>query len=364
MASIAYGGLDVHKDSIVAYIFNSETGEVISEELPNDKPKVLKAVRRWSKIGELHLCYEASGAGFVLKRWLDNEKVDCQVIAPSMIPKAPGDKVKTDKRDARRLAKLHAAGLLRKVRVPDEQEEQVRALMRLRQDITQDIVRTKNRINKYTRSLGHIFTEAGLWSKKHRAWLKNRQLPSIANRVLTTYLEVLEQAEERRRDLDKQIEEIAQSEAYTERVERLKCLRGIQTYSAMALICEIGEADRFARAGQLMSYFGLVPREDLSADKRWQGSITRAGCGDARWILTEAGWNQTRAPKASKRLTQQWATQPPEVVEIAKRALKRLNSKFWKVANRKDRQKAVVAVARELAGFVWAILTVKVPQPA
>ena len=364
MDSIAYGGLDVHKDTIVAYVFNRETGEVISEEVRNDKPKVLKAVRRWCKLGELRLCYEASGAGFVLKRWLDSEKVDCQVIARSLIPKAPGDKVKTDKRDARRLAMLYAAGLLRKVRVPDEQEEQVRAFMRLRQDVTQDIVRAKHRIGSYLRSLGQVYSEAKPWTKKHRAWLRGRQLPGIAGKVLATYLEVLSQAEERRKELDKQIEEIAQSQAYRERVERLKCLRGVQNYSAMALISEIGEVERFGQAPQLMAYFGLVPREASSGNQRWQGSITHGGSSHARWILTEAAWNQTRTPNASQRLTKQWAGQPPEVVEIAKRALKRLNSKFWKVANRKDRQKAVVAVAREMAGFVWAILMVKAPQAA
>ena len=133
MSSIVYGGLDVHKKSISAYLICTETGEIVSEEVPNEQERLLRAVHRWSKLGELRLCYEASGAGFVIKRWLDAAGVHCEVIAPSLIPKAPGDRVKTDKRDARKLAALYRAGLLRPVRAPDHDEETVRALVRLRE---------------------------------------------------------------------------------------------------------------------------------------------------------------------------------------------------------------------------------------
>lgn len=360
MSSIVYGGLDVHKKSICAHLICPETGEIVSEELPNERERLLRAVRRWSKLGELRLCYEASGAGFVIQRWLDAVGVRCEVIAPSLIPKAPGDRVKTDKRDARKLATLYRAGLLHAVRVPDHEEETVRALVRLREDITQDKTRTKNRILKYLATLGFYYTEGKNWTQKHRAWLKGLSLEPIQRLIVDTHLEELDALVSRRQGIDRRIEEIAQSEPYRQKVQRLMSLRGIGQYSAMVLITEIGDARRFAKAPELMSYFGLVPREDSSADSRRTGAITKAGSGRARWILTEAAWNQMSKPGNCQRLKKHWESQPGVVVAIGKKAEKRLHQKFWKVLSRKDRKTAVTAVAREMVGFVWAILTLEV----
>lgn len=360
MSSIVYGGLDVHKKSISAYLICTETGEIVSEEVPNEQERLLRAVHRWSKLGELRLCYEASGAGFVIKRWLDAAGVHCEVIAPSLIPKAPGDRVKTDKRDARKLAALYRAGLLRPVRVPDHEEETVRGLVRLREDMTRDMTRTKNRILKYLATLGFYYTEGKNWTQKHRAWLRGLSLDPVQRLIVDTHLEELDALDSRRQGIDRRIEEIAQSEPYRQKVQRLTSLRGIGLYSAMVLITEIGDARRFAKAPQLMSYFGLVPREDSSADSRRTGGITKAGSSRGRWILTQAAWNQMSRPGSCERLRKHWRSQPAAVVAIAKKAEKRLHDKFWKVLSRKDRKTAVTAVAREMVGFVWAILTLEV----
>jgi transposase len=188
---MAYGGLDVHQKMISAHLICRETGEIISEELPNDRQRLVKAARRWqTKWGELRLCYEASGAGFVLKRWLDEIVVRCEVIAPSLIPKAPGDRIKTDRRDARKLATLYQAGLLQPVRVPSQEEETVRALVRLRDELTCDMTRAKNRTLKYLATLGYHYGRAapghrstapgllpGLWRPSSK-WLSRPILSS------------------------------------------------------------------------------------------------------------------------------------------------------------------------------------------
>ncbi len=192
MSSIVYGGLDVHRNSIVAHLVQSETGEILTDEVANDHQQLLRAARRWSKLGELHLCYEASAAGFVIKRWLDDIGIRCDVIAPSLIPRAPGDHVKTDKRDARKLAMLNRSGLLRAVRVPALEEETVRALLRLREQLTQDITRSKNRILKYLRALGHDYRQGNNWTSKHRAWMAELALPPVQRLILQAHLEQLD----------------------------------------------------------------------------------------------------------------------------------------------------------------------------
>ena len=354
--SIIYGGLDVHKGSISACLLDVRTGEIISQDVPNEQQHVLRAARRWAKLGELRLCYEASGAGFVLQRWLEGVGVHCDVIAPSLVPKAPGDRVKTDKRDARKLAMLYHAGLLQSVRVPGEAEETVRALVRLRGQLTVDCTRVKNRIHKYLRTLGHIYPERNHWTLKHRDWIAHLPLGAIERLIVQTHLDELDALLGRRKEVERRIEEIAGCEPYRQGIQRLTSLRGIGTLTAMVLLTEIGDARRFASAPQLMAYLGLVPRESSSGESRHTGPITKAGNHHVRRVLVEAAWNQTRKPGHCQRLRQHWRHQAPAVVEIAKKAERRLHDKFWKVAIRKDSKTAAVAVAREMVGFIWALL--------
>lgn len=359
MGIVLFGGLDVHQESIAAYVFCPETGEFVEDQLPNDQHHLVRAVSRWRKLGELRLCYEASSAGFVVKRWLDEMGVSCEVIAPAFVPKGSGDQIKTDRRDARRLAHFYASGMLRAVRVPTREEETVRALVRHRDDLTRDMTRCKNRVLKFLGLLGQRYRGGSNWTQGHRRWLNKLALESDQALVLRGHLGCLDHLEVERDAIDRRINELAQTPAYAVWVERLMSLRGVGVYTAMVLLTEIGDAHRFGGAKELMSYLGLVPRQSNSGATRRSGGITKVGNTRARWILAETAWRQVPTPGNSKRLREHWSTQPAEVVEIAKKAEKRLHHKYWKLAARADRRTAVTAVARELAGFVWAMLTLE-----
>lgn len=358
MASIVYGGLDVHQKSISVCLLDSSTGEIIEQQIANDQEKVIKEASRWKKLGEVRVCYEASGAGFVVKRWLEAAGVWCDVIAPSLMPKAPGDRVKTDRRDAKKLATLYRAGLLTSVRCPNEQEETVRAIVRLRDEVTRDMTRSKNRASKYVQTLGHRY-EGVKWTLKHRDWLGKLPLDSPQRFVLLQHLDEVDHLVKRRRTIDDRIKELSDTEPYREKVQRLMCLRGVGLYTAMVILTETGDARRFASAKAMMSYFGLVPRESSSGERQSRGSITKAGNSRVRWVLTEAAWNQTSRVGNSQRLRKQREGLSEKVVEISKKAERRLHDKYWKLAQRKDRRVAVTAVAREMVGFIWSLLTLE-----
>jgi len=359
MSSVFHVGLDVHADSIVAYLLDQETGQFCEDRVPNDRTKLQRAVARWSKLGTLKVCYEASSVGFVIKRWMAEWGVDCQVVAPSLIPRAPGRRVKTDRNDARQLSKLYGSGLLTVVNAPSEEEEGVRGLVRYRGQITQDMTRTKNRVLKHLSRLGVRYTEGKRnWTHKHRQWLAKLTLAPTDSLVLASHLRTLAHLECEREAIDEEIEKIASTAAYAEKVAWLTCLKGIAQYSAMVLITEIGDIHRFPTAPQIMSYFGLVPSEHSTGLTRHTGPITKTGNRRARWILGQAAWNQRSIPGGSKMLRQHRRGQPTEVVAIARKAERRLHRQYWKIANRKNPKTAATAVARELAGFVWAILRV------
>jgi transposase len=356
MSIVLFGGLDVHQKSIAAHVFCPETGELFEDEFPNERARLIHEVTRWQRAGEVRLCYEASSAGFVVKRWLDEVGVSCEVIAPAFVPKGPGDRIKTDRRDARRLAQYYASGMLRVVRVPTRDEETVRAVVRHRDDLTRDMTRCKNRTLKFLGLQGHRYTDGSNWTQG----LNQLELEPDQALVLRSHLGCLDHLEIQREDVDRRIHELAQTPAYAKRVQRLMSLRGVGVYTAMVLLTEIGDAHRFGKAKELMSYLGLVPRQSNSGTTRHSGGITKVGNTRARWILAETAWRQTTPPGKSRRLREQWASQPAEVVAIGKKAEKRLHHKFWKIAVRVDRKTAATAVARELAGFVWAMLTLEV----
>lgn len=360
MGSVVYGGLDVHKESISACLINRETGAIVQDQVPNDPAQLLRAVRRWQKLGELRLCYEASGAGYVIKRWLDGEGIACEVIAPSKIPHAPGERIKTDRRDARKLAQLYAAGLLSPVRTPSQAEEQVRAIVRLRDEITRDMTRIKNRIVKHLGRL-HIRFEGGRnWTQKHRRWLQKLGLDPAEALILNIHLNTLDHLESQRQELDQKIAVIAEEPTYRESptppvlawdptLQRDGVAYRDRRYCTLR---QCAPTDELLRVGTAR---GQQRRHPSS------GGITKTGNSRGRWILGQAAWNQSRRP-GSGRLRKHWRTQAPELVAIARRAEKRLHQKFWRIAARKERTIAATAVARELAGFVWAILSVPCTQ--
>ncbi len=358
-------GLDVHADSITAAILpsKSETPEVV--KLSGDLMQVRRLFRRLSQDGPIRSCYEASGAGFVLQRVLSDDGFSCEVIAPSLIPRKPGDHRKTDRLDAVMLARLYRSGHLTPVHVPREDHEALRRLLRLRTTYHIYITATMHRISGILRNHGHVFTAGKCtWTQKHRRWLNGlrQSLDGPLATALAIELEHLEYLETQERAMDADLQSFAVLPRYRRYVEALCCLRGVKVLTALTLLCEIDDVRRFASPRKLMAYFGLVPSEHSSGSREYRGSITKAGNTHVRRLLVEAAWNNHHKAGAALILQRRRQGQPPEIVAIALKAQHRLAKKFFKLDQRKHRHVAVTAVARELCGFVWAIL-MALPQP-
>lgn len=352
-------GLDVHADSITAAILpaQSDIPEVV--KLSGDLMQVRRLFRRLTQDGPVRSCYEASGAGFVLQRLLSNDGFACEVIAPSLIPRKPGDHRKTDRLDAVMLARLYRSGHLTAVHVPDAQHEELRRLLRLRETYHAYCTATKHRILGVLRNHGHLFTEGrSTWTQKHRRWLQQlrQTLQGPLQTALAAEVQHLEYLEAEQTAFDAELDRYAALPSYRTAVEALCCLRGIKTLTALTLLVEIGDVRRFRSPRALMAYFGLVPSECSSGTKEYRGSITKAGNSHVRRLLVEAAWNNHHNAGAALILKRRRQGQPPEIVAIAQKAQLRLVNKFLRLDRRKHRHVAITAVARELCGFVWAIL--------
>lgn len=359
MTEYTWVGLDVHLDSITAAILvgDAEVPEVM--RLSGDLMEVRRLFRRLSKKGPVKACYEASGAGFVLHRVLSRDGFHCEVIAPSLIPRKPGERRKTDRLDAENLVRLYRSGHLTPVHVPTEDQEALRQLLRLRHSYQENAKSTKRRIFGVLRTHGFVYRDGrSLWTKKHHAWLAKlrRELQGPLHSTLCAELEHLEYLEMQRNALDAEIDRYAQADPYRGCVQALCCLRGVRTLTAMTLLCEIDDIRRFRSPRALMAYFGLVPSERSSGDRERRGPITKAGNGHARRVLVEAAWNNRHNAGADLILKRRRQGQAPEVVAIAIKAQHRLVRKFLRLDQRKHRNVAITAVARELCGFVWAVL--------
>jgi len=360
--SIIYLGLDVHKDSItIAVLPAAATTPTRIERLPNDLPRLKRFLDRLARDGELRACYEASGAGYVLQRAMREWGYACEVIAPSLIPKRPGVKRKHDKRDATELARLYRAGELTPVRIPSEAEERVRDVVRCRETFQREILKSRHYILKFLARRGLVFREGTNWCTPHLRWLKHlttKQSPlSPADRlVFREYHALLEYKLQRRDDLDREIARLAELPTLAPAVQRLQCFRGIALQGAMVLATEIVDWRRFERPTRLAAYLGLVSREDSSGDREWRGSITKAGNSHCRHVLIQAAWSYHYRPAVSMDLKRRQAGQPPSVIAHAWKAQQRLHQRYNHLSYRKQRQIAVVAVARELVGFLWAVM--------
>lgn len=351
-------GLDVSKLSIhVALLRPNGTG--IDEDRISNTPEAVRSlVRRWSDPGTVRACYEAGPTGYALYRQLTDLGVACTVIAPSLTPRRPGERIKTDRRDAVKLARLFRAGELTAIRVPTENEEAVRDLLRARGDLREDILRARHRLSKFLLRHGRAFSEGSQWTARHRGWLDRQAFDEpAATRTLAHYRVDLDTRLAELALLDAQLLEIARSEPYQSSVARLATLRGISTLSALTLVVEIGDFGRFARADDLAAFVGLVPSEHSSGERRRLGSITKAGNSHVRRVLVEAAWHARRRPNTGPALRKRLAGQPPEVLAIATKAQARLHARYWRlVERRKPTTVAATAVARELAGFCWALM--------
>lgn len=359
MSEYIWVGLDVHLDSITAAILERDATDPEVLKLSGDLMAVRRLFRRLSKKGPVRACYEASGAGFVLHRVLARDGFSCEVIAPSLIPRKPGEHRKTDHLDAVMLVKLYRSGHLTPIHVPTEDQEALRRLLRLRFTYQSQCKSTKHRISGTLLNHGLVYRDGrSTWTKRHREWLnqQRRELFGPLQTALAAELEHLEYLEMQREAFDAEIQRYAQTPPYRVPVEALCCLRGVKTLTALTLLCEIDDVRRFRSPRALMAYFGLVPSEHSSGERERRGPITKAGNAHARRVLVEAAWNNRHNAGADLILKRRRQGQPPEIVAIALKAQHRLVHKFWRLDQRKHRHVAITAVARELCGFVWAIL--------
>lgn len=360
--SILYLGLDVHKESVTVAVLPADAAAPTRvEKLANDLGKLKRFMDRLSETAELRACYEASGAGYVLQRAMREWDYACEVIAPSLIPTKPGTQRKHDKHDAVQLARLYRAGELTPVRIPTEAEERVRDLVRCRDTFQREVLKSRHYILKFLARRGFIFREGTNWGTKHFVWLRqlasaNSPLAPEDAMVYREYLALLEYKLARRDDLDRTIEELALTPALAAAVGYLQCFRGIKVHSAMVLACELVDWRRFSRPGQLMAYLGLVSREHSTGDRERRGSITKAGNRHCRHVLVQAAWSYRHKPKVSAALKSRQKGQPARVITHAWKAQHRLHKLYTHLAYRKQPQIAAVAVARELVGFLWAVM--------
>jgi len=355
--STRFVGLDVHRDTIAIAVAPLVGPIEELTELPHQLPLLRRHFERLLRSGPVRACYEAGGCGYGLQRAMESWGVPCEVIAPSLIPRRAGDRVKTDRRDAIMLATAYRRGDLTPVRVPSVQEERVRGLTRAREAFKNDIHESKQHVLKFLALRGIVFREGKkAWTKRFRAWLERVRptLDPLDATVLGAYLSALSHKETLRAALDAEVERVAATEPYAGAVARLRCLRGVDTLSALSLAVEIGDAARFDTPRRLMGYLGLNVSERSSGGSTRRGSITKAGNTRCRRLLVEAAWHYRHRPAASEAILRRREGQSPEVLGSAARADDRLHRRFASLLERMPSQKAVVAVARELTGFVWA----------
>jgi transposase len=367
---VTYVGMDVHAETIAIAIAEAgRDGEVraygtISSGL-HSVEKTLKKLGHPDK--ELRVCYEAGPCGFVLARRLKELGIACDVVAPSLTPKGAGDKIKTDRRDARMLARLHRAGELTAVHVPDARDEAVRDLCRARTDVVQDLRRCRQQLKAFLLRNGYRYSKKTSWSEAHMRYLRELVLPHAAMKVvLEEYLQSIDSATQRLARIEQHMKALLEEWHMEPAVKALMGFRGFQVVAAMIVISEIGDIHRFAHPRQLMAYLGLVPTENSSGGTQKKGSITKSGNGHLRWIMTECAQHYRLPPKVSRELSLRQSEIPEgcqrKVKEISWKCQNRLYEKGRKMAARgKMKQKTQTAMARELTSFVWEVMRVATP---
>lgn len=355
----SFVGLDVHATKIVAAVLDAETGQLQTFTMSGETEKAAAFCTELPR--PVRVAYEAGPTGYGLARELVKRRVECVVAAPSKIPRASGDRVKTDRRDAEHLVRLLLAGKLHAVRVPGDEEEALRDLVRARESVRVDLMRCRHRLSKLLLRHGIRFDDGTAWTERHRQWLATVELEWPAAQA--TLLDVrgsIDALAVRRDGLEREIVAILPSSPWTVQVGRLRCLRGVDTLTAVGLCAEIGDFERFARAEQLMSYVGVVPCEATTGQQRRLGSITKTGSGHARRLLVEAAWHYRSRPNLGKALAERQDGQPQAAVAVAWKAQLRLH-RAWTRLEARNKRRALIAVAaaRELAGFCWAICQIE-----
>ena len=358
--TITHVAMDTHKKQHQVAWLHPDTGEIQEFTVANTAREIERMVKKIRKQapGEIHVCYEAGVCGFVLQRLLEKLGCVCQVIAPSLVPTKPGDRFKTDRRDAKKLLGLFAAGQLTQVHPPEASQEADRELTRCRECVEMDRKRARQRLNSLLVRHGYIYSEGSLWTGKHGVWLGGLVFDQPRVRtVFEEYRSELEHCDQRLESLDKQLAQLAMSERYREAVAALRCFRGIDTLTAITLLTEIYSFGRFSSPRALMSYLGVTPSEHSSGESRRTGGITKTGNRRVRRLLTESGWHYRHPPRVSKTLKARRENQPGWAIDLADRAALRLYRRYKPLTERgKPLPQALMAVVRELAGFLWAML--------
>lgn len=358
--SIRYVGLDVHADTIAVAVSEGR-GEVRSlGTIPNRPGPVRKLVKRLEPLSTLRVCYEAGPTGYALYWQLTELGVKCEVVAPTLVPVKAGDRVKTDRRDAEKLARCYRAGDLTAVWVPDAAHEALRDVVRAREAAKKDELRAKHRLSKFLLRHGRRPPEGTkAWTGKFWKWLDTVRFEYAAqDATLLDYRTEVERAAERIKRLEKAIDEAvegapAQMKAV---IDALQALRGVAKLTATTLVTEVGNFSRFVRPKLLMGYGGLVPSEHTSGNSRRQGGITKTGNAHLRRVLLEAAWTYRHRPKLCGRHKQRQQGVSEQIKDISWKAQQRLNSRYWRLTSKgKIPGKAITAVARELVGFIWAV---------
>ncbi len=280
------------------------------------------------------------------------------MIAPSMTPRKPGERIKTNRRDARKLLEYQQAGMLTEVHPPSAQEEAIRDVCRCREAVKEDQKRAQHRLLKFLLRHGIYYGQGNHWTQKHLKWLQWLKFDDKREElVFTEYLNEVQRQKERLKFLEQELEQVAGQEPYRQAVGLLRCFHGINTVSAMVIVSELFGFERFEHPRQLMSFLGLIPSEHSSGDKQKRGGITKTGNRRVRRILVEAAWHYRHKPTVSQALKKRREAQPSWAIEQADKARKRLYRKYWRLVNKgKSPNKVAVAIARELAGFIWSVL--------
>lgn len=357
MSKVRFVGLDVHKDTIAIAVADQD-GSVpqVVATVPHEVRALLKQLKKLGTRGQLRCCYEAGPTGFGLCRTLCAAGIECIVVAPSLIPKQAGDRVKTDPRDAVKLARFLRSGDLTAVHVPDEHTEAMRDLERAREDAKRAERTARHQLSKFLLRHGCRYVGKS-WSQRHLDWIRTLHFEIEAQqRVLENYLDTVEKASERVAVLTRDIAEMVETWSLEPLVKALQALRGVRLVAAVTIAAELGEMSRFSSAPQLMAYIGLVPSEHSSGGIKKRGGITRTGNQHVRKTLVESAWSYRHKPAMSYEIRKRNDLVSKEVRDIAWKAQQRLHRRYRRLVGRgKSKQQTVTALARELAGFIWAI---------
>ena len=356
--NITVVGLDVSKKTLVTGVLPPGMDRVTeSKAIPNDLQSIAREVQRLAARGPLVFVYEAGPCGYEIHRQITRMGHRCVVIAPGLIPSRPTDRVKTDRRDAEKLARLYRAGELTEIRIPTCEEESARDLVRVREDALTDQLRARHRLSKFLLRQGRMFPQKKALGVAYRLWLKTQHFEwQPLQQTFEANVRALEEAVDRLVTLSQQVEDLAQRSPYQTQVMALRCLKGIDTLSALTLVVEAQDFRRFDTAAAFMGFTGLVSSEHSSGETVRRGGITKAGNAHLRRVLVEAAWCNRHPTIVSRELAIRRKGCPAAVLQIARKAQDRLHRKYWRLVSRgKSHSVAIAAVARELAGFVWAV---------